>query len=740
MKKILLSGAFIAVSVFGSSCSNLADKSAPTTPTIPIVVHKVASGASYTCALLSDNSVQCLGLGTSGQIGNGTTSSTAAVVVSGFAGTVASIFSGQSTSCAILTTGAVQCWGQGTEGELGGTTNSSTPVTIAGLPASPVINLAMGNGFVCAQLQSGAVYCWGDNTNGELGNGTNTASAAPVLVQGLSSGVTGLSAGGATVCATMSTGSVNCWGAGTSGQLGNGASTDSNVPVAATGISTATEVSVGSSQSCAVLQNLTMVCWGSGTLGQLGTGSTTSSSTPVAASAFATGILNVTATGDSTCVEYATGSVACVGANNYGQLGNGTTSATATTTPQTITGLTSVGDFSGSSDHECVLVTIDNYKCWGRNNQGQLGDGTTTDSSTPVAASGFGLVTTATPSPSTTASASPTPTSTPSATSTPDATYTVTPSGSFVMYSPLDDSTVNAGATQTYTNVMALGGETLASTVGGTCPAGSWSGSSYTTGAITSNCTVIFQTKFTVTPSGTNVTPAPSSATYVNQGATLAITVTPSGGYANSATVTGTCAAGSWNGSVYTTGAVTANCTVEFSGVVSGGKIIFSTTESHTGNFGGTAGAAIANADAFCNASTESLLYGGTYKALLVSSARKLDTDWPFAASQTYTDVARTHIIFTTTADKKVAFPFSPTIGFDSGVYNSSWVGLKCTLGSCEWTVNAYNCTNWTSADPGVQGSLGWFNNTNESAFDFQPSVELTYACNSGLRMICIQQ
>ncbi len=145
--------------------------------------------------------------------------------------------------------------------------------------------------------------------------------------------------------------------------------------------------------------------------------------------------------------------------------------------------------------------------------------------------------------------------------------YTVTPSGSNVALNPNAPQSVASGGKQAFT-VTANAGYSLSSTVGGTCSAGSWSGSVYTTGVITANCTVSFSASaivYTVTPSGLNLAISPSTPQSVASGAQQAFTITANAGYSLSSAVGGTCSAGNWSGSVYTTGAIVANCTVSFS-------------------------------------------------------------------------------------------------------------------------------------------------------------------------------
>jgi hypothetical protein len=119
--------------------------------------------------------------------------------------------------------------------------------------------------------------------------------------------------------------------------------------------------------------------------------------------------------------------------------------------------------------------------------------------------------------------------------------------------------------------VTANSGYQLSSSVGGTCPAGSWNGSSYTTGVINAACTVNFSaslippTNYSVTPSGSNVSISPSGVQSVTAGNRASFTVTANSGYVLSASVGGTCPAGSWSGSSYSTGVINANCSVSFS-------------------------------------------------------------------------------------------------------------------------------------------------------------------------------
>ncbi|MCP4708554.1 MAG: hypothetical protein GY869_08020, partial [Planctomycetes bacterium] len=196
---------------------------------------------------------------------------------------VTALAAGDFHTCVLTGGGGVGSGGGRARGQLceGADTSRHTPVAVSGL-SSGVTALAVGLGHTCAVTGGGGVKCWGQNSSGQLGDGTTTDHLTPVDVSGLSSGVTALAALRRHTCAVTGGGGVKCWGYNNRGQLGDGTTTDRPTPVAVIGLSSGvTALAVGGHHTCAVTGGGDVKCWGYNRYGQLGDGTITNRYTPV---------------------------------------------------------------------------------------------------------------------------------------------------------------------------------------------------------------------------------------------------------------------------------------------------------------------------------------------------------------------------------------------------------------------------------------------------------------------------
>ena len=363
----------------GESLRRSSEAAAPVAPLVGLSnAVAIAAGGSHTCALLSTGGVMCWGYNGLGQLGNGTTTdSLAPVEVFGLTSGVAAIAAGGGHTCAVTAAGGVKCWGRNDVGQLGdGTTMERlTPVDVSGL-SSGVAAIAAGGNHTCALTAAGGVKCWGDNSYGALGDGTTTNRLTPVDVSGLTSGVAAIAAGESHTCALTASGGVMCWGYNLYGQLGEGTRGNYQTPVDVSGLSSGvTAITAGYDHTCALTAAGGVKCWGWNSFGQLGDGTTTYHLTSVDVSGLSNGVTAIAAGGSHTCALTALGGVMCWGKNDVGQLGDGTT--TDRLTPVDVSGLSSgVAAIAVGESHTCALTAADGVKCWGWNLWGQLGDGT----------------------------------------------------------------------------------------------------------------------------------------------------------------------------------------------------------------------------------------------------------------------------------------------------------------------------------------------------------------------------
>lgn len=327
-----------------------------------------------------------------------------------------SLAAGLAHTCAIRADGVVRCWGRGVEGQLGDGAGESSAraVSVAGLRDPEA--LSAGDGHTCARTRSGDVWCWGRNDLGQLGNGGLARSLVPVQVA--IAGAQEITARGDASCARTADGSVWCWGDNRDGQVGTGMSPE-RVPTRAYGTFRAEQIALGRYVGCGVQTDRAARCWGDGRQALLGDGSTTA----LRRLAFLRASdVRLVALGDHHgCALSTTGEVSCWGENSDAMLGVDAGAIETTPTPLGVTalaltlgarhtctisrantvicwglmsgarlaptevsGLSRVVEIAAGASHTCARRDDDAVRCVGRNDQGQLGDGTLLDRATPV--------------------------------------------------------------------------------------------------------------------------------------------------------------------------------------------------------------------------------------------------------------------------------------------------------------------------------------------------------------------
>jgi alpha-tubulin suppressor-like RCC1 family protein len=351
---------------------------------IPLDVVQISAGDAHTCAVTSAGAAKCWGSNANGQLGDNTTTDRhTPVTVRNLGSGVKSITAGGSHTCAVTTSGAARCWGMNDYGQLGDgtTTDRRIPVTVSGL-SNGVSTISTGGWHSCAVTTTGATRCWGLGTLGRLGDGMSLSRHTPVAVTGLESGVKDISLGSWHSCAATTAGAVHCWGSNGFGQLGDGTTTNRLSPVRVGVLSSVTHISVGHRHGCAVNTAGAARCWGDNGNAQLGDGTRTHRFSPVVVSGMSGGVASISAGTNHTCAATTGGVARCWGNNANGQLGDSTT--TQRFTPANVIGLdSSVSSISAGSTHTCAIGGDGKGICWGRNSQGQLGNGTLVDSLVP---------------------------------------------------------------------------------------------------------------------------------------------------------------------------------------------------------------------------------------------------------------------------------------------------------------------------------------------------------------------
>ena len=248
----------------------------------------VTAGENHTCALSTGNAAFCWGSNEFGKLGTGTTTNTCVGAPCTATPTDVSgglsfrwITAGTRHTCAVQTpSGNVYCWGLNSSGQLGTGTNTASTVPVQVTGGLTFTEVSAGDDFTCGVTGDLRAYCWGRNSSGQLGNGNTVSTNTPVAVSG---GLTfaQVVAGRTHACGRTTLGQIYCWGANGSGQLGDGTTNNSSVPVqvALTDV-TFSNIGSGHFHSCGITMERVAYCWGQNSSGQLGDGTTTNRLVP----------------------------------------------------------------------------------------------------------------------------------------------------------------------------------------------------------------------------------------------------------------------------------------------------------------------------------------------------------------------------------------------------------------------------------------------------------------------------
>lgn len=323
---------------------------------------EISTGDEHSCAITDIGEIKCWGKNSRGKfIQSDNDNYYCPVSISNSKFMPKSISVGGESSCILTQNNGVKCWGNGYETIRNGTLKISfTPIDVAGL-SNGVKSVAVGYGHACAILVDGKVKCWGNNSYGQLGNGSEKDSSVPVNVNNISNGVKQIAVGDSYTCALFESGNVKCWGEGRC----LGFKTQENIinnPVDIPGLENGV-VSIKSSfigKTCALLNTGNVKCWGN------------SLAVTEEANFESSKVIDIATERFSSCALLESGKVKCWGSNSDGQLGDGTNSDSET--PVDLKYLNEpIKNISCGSKYCCALSNKGSIQCWGYNLDGQLG-------------------------------------------------------------------------------------------------------------------------------------------------------------------------------------------------------------------------------------------------------------------------------------------------------------------------------------------------------------------------------
>lgn len=340
----------------------------------------VTAGDSFTCGTTTDHAVLCWGSSSMGELGHPPEGDSNTPQQIGIDTRWTSV-SASGHTCATKSDGTVWCWGLDNSGQLGLPSSAADVRTPRQVTSSTTAWRMVGAGFAhtCATQLDGALWCWGLGERLGLG-GAN--ALAPTRV-GVAAGWRDVAGGSLHTCATRDDGTAWCWGSASHGQTGLGSSATVSTPMQVGAAADWAQLDTGAQHTCAVKSGGQLWCWGANQYTQLGLqGPNLDVPTAVDTD---TDWDRVSAGNQATCATKTDGRLLCWGQNSYGELGDGSTD-NAHADPTPVAGSAQWDRVDSRSWHTCGRRTDGTLWCWGANNRGQLGDGTRTNSAVPVQA------------------------------------------------------------------------------------------------------------------------------------------------------------------------------------------------------------------------------------------------------------------------------------------------------------------------------------------------------------------
>jgi alpha-tubulin suppressor-like RCC1 family protein len=366
-RSALLAGALLAFTLPALSAQTASAATGPAT--------LIDAGGYHACAITSSARLKCWGYNVYGQLGLGDNLDDQSVpqLVPGL-DHVKKVSTGDDTTCAIVGgDGKLKCWGYNGYGQIGDGTKKDRHHPVVTLK-SGVKTVDFGVYHTCATLTNGHAKCWGTNSYGQIGDGTDTERLKPRLVEQVDN-VKNISAGYDYTCATTSGGAAKCWGYNEYGQLGDGGYDSRKRAKTVTGLDKNVKtVQAGYYHTCAIVGDGRLKCWGNNSNGEIGAGDVGGyHPEPTNVVGMATNVKSVDPDYYFTCARQGQ-KAKCFGWNYYGELGTGDTDDLDVAT--VVKGLDkNVVQVTTAYYHACALLESGHAKCWGFNDEGELGSG-----------------------------------------------------------------------------------------------------------------------------------------------------------------------------------------------------------------------------------------------------------------------------------------------------------------------------------------------------------------------------